>query len=830
MIDFNKLALQSSKNKVISPRDIFSTLTDKKEKYAYLRDVQTEVLNKWFKDRDLKDTVIKMNTGSGKTVVALLVLKSCLEEGKGPAVYITPDNYLKEQVLIGAEELGIEVTTDEKSPRFASGKAILVTNIYKLINGRSYFGVDRIKNRIGSIIIDDAHACIETTESQFTLEVPRNVPHYYKLFSLFSDSLKEQGQTKVLEIEDGYYGTNIEVPFWTWRENHEEIIKILHDAHVNDTIDNIVFKWPLIKGCLEVCNCVVNTHCIEISPPVLPIDVIPSFFEADRRIFMTATLADDSILTSHFNVDLENSYNIITPEKANDIGERMIIAPQAINPDIEEEELKEFLKDYSKEKSVVVIVPSNQRYKFWEDVADNKLTSENLLEGVEELKENKCGLTVLVNKYDGVDLPREACHILVIDGVPKFKRKVDEVKEAALQGSEDIQNTFIQKIEQGMGRGVRSTDDYCVILLMGDSLINRLYNNNAKDKFTNATKKQFELSDSLADQIQGQPLNELKNVMSYCLERDNNWKQVSRNNLLDVEYSAIPNIRENIKYERKAFEAFRRNDYYEAIKLINEVKDKTNDKYLKGWLTKELAKYKDFIDPVEAQEILKTASKSNTQLLKPKKGIEYSKLLNKQTDQAHAIVSYLDSNNFNQNSLIMKANEVCSNLKFEGVTSTSFEVAFKEVAVMLGYLSQRPEKEYGRGPDVLWELEDNQYLVIECKNEAVSHIIGKRDCNQLTGSIEWFKTTYGPNLKYLPLMIHPHTVFEFSASPNENVRIIDYECLEKFKKNFKEFISAIISEENFKINSNITRLLKHYNFNYNGFIKNYTKPFRREKK
>ena len=38
-----------------------------------------------------------MNTGGGKTVVGLLMLKSCLNEGVGPAVYVTPDNYLVSQ-------------------------------------------------------------------------------------------------------------------------------------------------------------------------------------------------------------------------------------------------------------------------------------------------------------------------------------------------------------------------------------------------------------------------------------------------------------------------------------------------------------------------------------------------------------------------------------------------------------------------------------------------------------------------------------------------------------------------------------------------------------
>ena len=53
-----------------------------------------------------------MNTGSGKTVVGLLLLKSCINENKGKCVYVVPDNYLVEQVIKEANDLGINVTKD----------------------------------------------------------------------------------------------------------------------------------------------------------------------------------------------------------------------------------------------------------------------------------------------------------------------------------------------------------------------------------------------------------------------------------------------------------------------------------------------------------------------------------------------------------------------------------------------------------------------------------------------------------------------------------------------------------------------------------------------
>lgn len=82
MIDLSKLTTER-KSDIINPLAIFSSLPNKSEKYnGYLRNVQGEVLNQWFELRNNKDNIIKMNTGSGKTTVALLILQSCLNEQK----------------------------------------------------------------------------------------------------------------------------------------------------------------------------------------------------------------------------------------------------------------------------------------------------------------------------------------------------------------------------------------------------------------------------------------------------------------------------------------------------------------------------------------------------------------------------------------------------------------------------------------------------------------------------------------------------------------------------------------------------------------------------
>lgn len=84
MLNFDKIGVGNVVNTSYSPREIFQALPKKDNaNFQYPRDVQSEVWTKWQGSRDSTNTIIKMNTGGGKTVVGLIILKSCLNEKKG---------------------------------------------------------------------------------------------------------------------------------------------------------------------------------------------------------------------------------------------------------------------------------------------------------------------------------------------------------------------------------------------------------------------------------------------------------------------------------------------------------------------------------------------------------------------------------------------------------------------------------------------------------------------------------------------------------------------------------------------------------------------------
>lgn len=201
MANFAKYIKQDKNNTIIDPSKIFASLPQKY--YQYLRTPQNDVIEKWFKRRDESAVIIKMNTGSGKTLAGLLILESCLRENKGPCVYVVPDNYLIEQVKKEADTLGIRATTNIDSINFETSKEILICNIYQLFNGQSRFGIRKSEIEIGSIVIDDAHACIDIIDNQFAITIKKdtNKNLYDQIFGLFINDIGNQSQSLAIKLK-----------------------------------------------------------------------------------------------------------------------------------------------------------------------------------------------------------------------------------------------------------------------------------------------------------------------------------------------------------------------------------------------------------------------------------------------------------------------------------------------------------------------------------------------------------------------------------------------------------------------------------------------------
>jgi len=791
-MDFNRLLDARGKGAPVEPRELWASLPDKASGYGYLRDVQGQVLSAWHARRGEQDLVIKVNTGGGKTIDGLLVLQSYLNEGHGPALYVAPDKYLVEQVRDEARRLGIVTVGDPDNPRYLAGDAIAVVNASKLVNGKTVFSANRPSRPpvpIGSVVIDDAHAAIATTREQLSVSVPAEHPAYGEMLELFKADLEQQSPNELLDVRDGAHAALARVPFWAWRAKADRARELLHTHRATGPFE---FAWPAVRQVLPCSRAVFTGSALTITPFCPPIRHITGFAEAQHRIYLTATLADDSVLVTDFGADPASVRNPITPQTAGDIGERMIIAPQELNPSIDADSVRDAVAALAPERNVVVLVPSARAAAAWRQYT-NKIvsSSDGVAATVEELRVGHVGLVVLINRYDGIDLPGDACRVLVLDGLPEVVTGDERVEAQVLRqaGTDDRQ---VQRIEQGMGRGVRSNEDHCVVFLIGSRLAQLVADPRSFVRFSPATRAQLDLARDVARDLRDRPLDDIMAVAQQALDRDPAWVRFAR-----LALSSIPApagmVSDFAVARRLAFEAATDGDHRRAADLVSAAASSLEGNRAIGWALEQKAAYLDAADPAAAQDILAVARSKNQMVLRPLTGLTAYKRLSAAGDQAQRAAAHLAKRYSTGSELRLAAQTIADDLAFDPDRTDEAEEALRRLADHLGLAGQRPEREIGSGPDVLWALGGLDFWVIEAKTGAISDVVHKRDAAQLGHSMDWFRSRYDQTTHVTPVMVHRARRMARDATASPGMRVLNEDGLGRLRVAFLAYAAGLAS-------------------------------------
>lgn len=830
--DFKRLAHGGAISSITDPAALFDALPNKAEGYGYLRAVQKTILDAWSPRRNERDLVIKTNTGGGKTIAGLLILQSSIHEGVAPALYLAPDPHLAKQVREESANLGLTTVDDPDSTKFLSGEAICVTTMQVLINGRSRFGLLGALGRqplpVRTIVIDDAHAALALAEQQTFLRIPSSHPAHTALLDMFDDDLREQGLNALMDIREGDpTATPLRVPFWSWYDKREQVLETLRPHRGDATFE---WSWPLIADILPWCQATVGTETIEITPLCPPIEKLPSFVEADRRIYLTATLADDSVLVTHFRADADSVAASIVPDSAADLGDRLILAPQELNPAISHPDVRVTARVLANEHNVVVLVPSHRQAGFWSAEADATVSaSADITAAVERLKASHVGLVVIVNRYDGIDLPDAACRVLIVDGLPQAYSLTERREAVALRDSDAMVTRQLQRLEQGMGRGVRSRDDRCAVVLLGARLTQLVSRADVANRLSPATKAQLNLSRRVAHDLEGASMDDLESVIRQVIDGDAGFREISREALVGITYGPAL-LSPTAVHLRHAYDAAvggrMEESCDQADRAVKAALD-NGDERLAGWLGETLSTYLHPLDAVRAQQALAAASRHNPAILRPKSGLSYRRV--SATDvQARLACSNLQDRYPDGAQLRLSIDAVLADLVWDSERTDATEDALADLAQLLGLVSQRPERDFGRGSDVLWALSEAKYAVIEAKSGATGAMIWKKDINQLAGSVNWCKTEYGAETTVVPVMMHPANIVERSGTPPSGTRILNGEKLEALKAAVLAYATALAQQDAFRDEGKVAEQLRAHQLLAGDIINAYSVAARRQ--
>jgi replicative superfamily II helicase len=798
MIDFRKRTASSGEKK-INPIEIYHSL-DTIVGVTGLRPAQEVILQDWFDNyREKRDIIVKLHTGQGKTLVGLLMLQSQLNAGKGPAVYLCPDPYLARQTQEQAKKFGIKYSVLDKngvfSNDFLEGKHILITTVKYLFNGRTKFKLGSKSMDIGSIVLDDSHACIDKIQESFTIRINKknNEPIYEAFIALFESDLKEQGQSRFANIREGDARTVMLVPYWAWQEKEDLVDSILRS---NTEVNEIGFAWQLLVSNLKDCQCYISGSSIEISPYHNNIEQFGSFHKAGMRIFMSATTNNDAFFIKSLGVPREVVQNPLMYADEKWSGEKMILDPYQISDVLHRGNIiSMYAPAFAGRKyGIVSLVHSHRSASHWQE--KGALVVQEVEEETDKLRAGDYKETrVLVNRYDGIDLPDDACRILILDSLPFAQGLSDTYQEYCRPTSTIIDTRIAQKIEQGLGRGVRGEKDYCVIIITGPDLINMMRTPRFRKNFSAQTRKQIEIGIAVNAMVSeeatsGDPSVQLNGVIKQCLNRDGGWKDYYHEEM-DTLTTGIPDspLFNILEFERKAAEAYKQGDPTRAQNIIKELINNhldRSDVEEVGWYMQEMARYAYAEQRINSNAYQTSAYKSNQALLKPKDSTYFKKLEFNQTQVENAKDWLSGFDSYDDCRIAIGA--ILNALEF-GKDADKFETALRDLGLMLGFSSDQPDKQWKIGPDNLWNVSQGEYIFFECKNgvKSTRTEIAKREAGQTGQHKLWFKKMYHDAL-LLPVIITPATTLANNALLEPDVRLMDQTLLRKLKRNVQEYL------------------------------------------
>jgi replicative superfamily II helicase len=801
VVDFRKrLGDKRALAKPLDPGAIYESL-DRASDKGPLRPAQKLILDQWHQQRrNSKDVIIKMHTGQGKTLIGLLILQSKLNEDLGPALYLCPNNHLVEQTVSQAKQFGISCSTapGDLPTEFLESKQILVTSVQKLFNGLTKFKLGPQSLEIGAIVIDDCHACIDAIRDNCVIDISRSHRSYDALLTLFSGDLKEQGAGTFADIREAKFDALLAVPYWSWMDRHEDVAAIL--AKDSDT-EEIKYTWPLLKDSLRDCVCVISGQSVQISPQLAPLHLFGSYSGAGHRVFMSATVTNDAFLVKGLGLTPGVIMSPLVDKNEKWSGEKMVLIPSLISSELDRNAMiSSFAPESDKRKyGRVVLTPSFQIANEWGAAGALVADKKTIYNYIEALKGGYFDKTVAIaNRYDGIDLPDRACRILILDSKPYSETLVDRWMEGSRSGSEVIAIKVARTIEQGLGRSVRGEKDYSVIILTGPDLIKTIRTKKSRGYFSPQTQTQIEIGLEIADLGKediangAAPSVALAGLIRQCLGREDGWKEFYNERMSSMT-SPPPDTRALTLFaaERTAEVQFQQGQPEKGIATLQELIDThIQDEFDKGWYLQEMARYAHLTDKTESNNLQIAAHQKNRFLFKPRHGMKITNISAVGHKRIEAIIDWARSFD-TPGELLLEIDDILGRLRF-GVAADSFEAALDELGQALGFETQRPDKEWKQGPDNLWALRDNQYLLIECKNQVDKNRkeINKDETGQMNNSCAWFRKHYGDSPVKNMMVIWTRSVGQ-AGGFNEPVEILTDSSLVKLTKNIRGFFGEL---------------------------------------
>lgn len=754
---------------------------------------QTDMLRRYMEEAfDKKDVAFELPTGSGKTLVGLLIGEFRRRTKGERVVYLCPTRQLVNQVVeqsrskYGIKTLAFTGSKKDYSPEYKmeynNSETIAVTTYSSLFNTNPFFSNPNL------IILDDAHSSENYIASFWSLSISRekykplydNVVEFLK--PLISDAHYQRLVSDSPAFQEDFQWVD-KVPTPLLINRLSELTSLL-DVNTGET--DLKYSWMVIRDHLHACHVYLSWHSILIRPVIPPSLTHPPFANATQRIYMSATLGAGGDLERITGISSIYRLPIPTGWDKQGVGRRFFIFPEAV---LSESEALDFAIEAAKCTSrALVLVPDdksveNVTEQFKTDFPDSTIFHAEKLEASKsDFIQTDKAVAILANRLDGIDLSGDECRLLIIKDLPKATNLQEKFLESRMAASILLQDRFRTRIIQAVGRCTRSATDYSAVCILGQELMDILAQKQNLVFFH--PEFQGELTFGLAESKVAKREDFLENLKAFLAQGDE-WQQADaeivarRNTSKQKSSDAAGKLLKSARFEVEYQYAVWKEDYERALELSEKVLNILEGDDVKGyrgfwyylagstaWLEymkddKAYAqvareRFKQAAACTDSVTWLRNLSKLEVEKRYEPSGDDYLAALIEGLETKLTKLGISSNNKFEQ-----EVQFILTNLASQ--ESKKFEEAHRRLGELLGYAAFNSDET--AAPDPWWVLGDELCIVAEDKSSG--DIVSVSDTRQAASHPNWIreKVPLAKNALIVPVMITTATTIDPAALP-----------------------------------------------------------------
>ncbi|MEU9658755.1 DEAD/DEAH box helicase [Streptomyces chartreusis] len=418
------------------------------------------------------DLALELPTGSGKTIPGLLIAEWVRRKSEGPVIYATPTKQLARQVLATARREGVPShlligshkrwNVVEQSA-VEGAEAIGVTTYSGIFNSSPKLPMPRL------VILDDAHAGEQFVGGEYGITIRRyeNPEAYEVVLDALSSFLSGLLLQRLRGQPDP--GAHHQVRLLLPAIDPMALAKF--DTALATLPEPFKFDFAMIRSGLGSCCVYLSYGGIQIRPMIPPTFENRIFSRSEQRIYLSATLGSGGELERAFGRSqiVRMPLPTKTPPRT---GRRLFVFPDLAMGGDAVGLTKRIIAVTNK-----ALVLSQETSAKTEAAAAALAGDSTPVMGRDDVEQDldvfakaPAGVLGLANRYDGLDLPGQACRIVVLGGKPDAVGLQEKFLSERAEASAALAERLRTRIVQGAGRCTRGPNDYSVVVVLGSDI------------------------------------------------------------------------------------------------------------------------------------------------------------------------------------------------------------------------------------------------------------------------------------------------------------------------------------------------------------------------